>query len=503
VEFHGIHPNGFPEFPSHTCYFPGKVVLVGAGKDTRVSHATTHFQDVQHFFQRHWPQMPPPTWCNTTEALHEALHTGSTRLVYYFGVASSAGLHLEGDDPPVSWSTFAGWLQQSQSVSAVFLNLFGDAAAEAISQGRQLLRGAVTALFQCTGRDRASEAAKSGIAWLTSTLAAATPLDPVVALHRHQCGQVIAWTRYDTWRTVAPTHVDIPDLVNLLLDRWNQRAAMLQAKEDFYTYQWRRIYQTVAMGIGGCRVVEFPQMASQHLRQNKREREVIFHQRVEIHDGLRDAEDVDDWIRDTLRVASRQSVVSSVLKPELMGGNDFWFLVLGWVLPQPLRDADTGERLLRSIAEWCRTTLADDMAKSTNAANIRVISILSMETETLDLIGDLKACVLDAMDDLNEVEAFHLGELGPLAGVRRDDLQNYFRNREICSCDDRYRNDFPRLLMGSRREMPFDEAVTTIRRGDPNNWGNLYETLSDMTEDGTWPPEAYEANFWENRDAGA
>jgi hypothetical protein len=40
----------------------------------------------------------------------------------------------------------------------------------------------------------------------------------------------------------------------------------------------------------------------------------------------------------------------------------------------------------------------------------------------------------------------------------------------MCSCDDRYRDDFPRLLIGPRRrEMPFDEAVTNIRRGDPDN----------------------------------
>ena len=344
VEFHGANTTGFPEFPSHTCYFPGKVVLVGAGKDAKIPHATTHFQDALHFFQRHWPQMPTPTWCSTTAELREALSTGSTRLVYYFGAASSAGLHLEGDDPPVAWAAFAEWLQQSQSVSAVLLNLIGEDAPEVIPQGRQLLHGAVTVLFQCAARDRALDAAKASIDWLTSVFAAPTPLDPVVALHRHQCGQVIAWTRYDMWRTVAPPRVDIPDLVNLLLDRWNQRASILQAKEDFYTYKLRRIYQAVAMGIGGCRVDEFPQMASQHLRQNKRDREVFFYQRVEIHDDLHEVEDVDDCIREALRVASGQSIINALLKPNLMGGNDFWFLVLGWVLPPSLRGADTGER---------------------------------------------------------------------------------------------------------------------------------------------------------------
>ncbi len=258
------------------------------------------------------------------------------------------------------------------------------------------------------------------------------------------------------------------------------------------------------MGIGGCRVTAFPAMASQHLRQNKREREVIMYQKVEIHDQLGDADAVDDWIRDELRLASGQSVIEALLKPDRMSRNDFWFLVLGWVLPQPLHDADTGERLIRSIAEWCRTTLAEDVANRDNAANIRVISILAMETESPEVTDDLEERVLDLMDDLNDAEAFHLGELGPLTGVRLNDLQNYFRDKQICSCDDRYRDKFPRLLLGpERREMPFDEAVTTIRRGDPDNWGNLFETLSDMTEAGTWPPAAYDPGFWERDDAGA
>lgn len=157
---------------------------------------------------------------------------------------------------------------------------------------------------------------------------------------------------------------------------------------------------------------------------------------------------------------------------------------------------------MRSIAEWCRTTLAEDVASWAKTANIRVISILALETETSEVTDDLEERVLDVIDDVNDAEAFHLGELSTLAEVRRSDLQNYFRDQQSCSCDDRYRDRFPKLLLGQRREMPFDEAVTTIRRGDPDNWGNLFETLSAMTEAGTWPPAAYRPDFWEAYDAG-
>jgi hypothetical protein len=77
---------------------------------------------------------------------------------------------------------------------------------------------------------------------------------------------------------------------------------------------------------------------------------------------------------------------------------------------------------------------------------------------------------------------FHFAELEALGAVRRQDLRNYFRNEAICGCDDRYREKFPDLLLGGRKEMPFDEAVSTIRRGEPDNWGTLFDELRDLTQ---------------------
>jgi hypothetical protein len=48
--------------------------------------------------------------------------------------------------------------------------------------------------------------------------------------------------------------------------------------------------------------------------------------------------------------------------------------------------------------------------------------------------------------------------------------------------------------------MPFDEAVSAIQRGEPDNWGNLYEELNDLTASGDWPPTDYSPTFWEDRD---
>ena len=120
--------------------------------------------------------------------------------------------------------------------------------------------------------------------------------------------------------------------------------------------------------------------------------------------------------------------------------------------------------------------MLQDIQVGTQQANVRVISVVAMETASLDVADVLAARITDLTEELNREESLHLGELEALAGVRRQDLSNYFQDHQLCSCDDRYRREFPPLLIGERRrEMPFDEAVSAIRRGEPDNWGNLYE----------------------------
>jgi hypothetical protein len=205
-------------------------------------------------------------------------------------------------------------------------------------------------------------------------------------------------------------------------------------------------------------------------------------------------------VRQQLGIATRQSVLGTLLGQNTMRGNEFWFPVLGWVLQQPLEDAETGVGLIRTIAEWCHTRLLKDMQAGAQQANVRVISVMATEAASQDVADVLAARITDLTEDLNSEESFHLGELEELAGVRRQDLSNYIHDGQLCSCDDRYRREFPQLLIGGRREMPFDEAVSAIRRGEPDNWGSLFEELRDLTASGDWPPAVYTPNFWESRE---
>ncbi|KFB69053.1 toll/interleukin-1 receptor domain-containing protein [Candidatus Accumulibacter vicinus] len=492
VEFHTPGEPEFPDHPRHRCHFPGRLLLATCAQRRQAAH----FDDLRHFFQRHWPQNPEPALAADADALRGALQVGSTRLVYYYGPASRDGLLLQdaADGGCVSWSELAKWLRESRSVSLLFLNLVNEAGDEALAHGPLLLdtvKGAV--LFQCNPRAAAHAAARAGLAWLEAVFS--RRIDPVVALHRHGCGHISAWTRYSTWETVEPARLQNPDLVNLLLDRKQQRDTLSGARDEFHTDTVRRIHHVVALGTPGCRTRDFPPMIQQHLVRNQREGEVYYYQSVDLTPGIDDVQGVDDRVRRRFRLTPRQAVLDGLLDREALAGTAFCFLVLGWQAGEASGDAP---RLLRTVAEWCRTRLAAELGADGWQARVRVISIVALEAERTDELANTVDELIEAYD---AERCFHFARLERLAAVLRSDLRTYFRNETLCGCHDRYREEFPELLLGKRKEMPFDEAVSTIRRGEPDNWGNLVDELKDLAATGAWPPPHYDANFWSRRDA--
>jgi hypothetical protein len=498
VELHPHHPDGFPEFPPHACYFPGKVVLIQASEGQPPPQAVAHGRDLHHFFQRHWQDAPAALLVHTVDELRETLRAGATRLVYVYGTASVAGLFLDGTVLP--WSTLAEQLQRSQSVSAVFVNLLGDASLEAIPANRVLLDGARAVLVQWHAHTAAADAARAGLAWLNSVFVANERLDPVVALHQHGRGRVLAWTRYASWQTVAPYRLTMPELVNLLLDRRSQRAELAQAKNDFYTYQARRIYQAVAFGLQGALVHDFPGMVRQHLLHEKRPQEVFRICAVSLRGRLSNPEDIDDLVRQQYHLTPRQPVLPALLGDDTMSGNDFWFMILGWKVLPLREDAQRGKQIVRTIAIWCRTCLLQELRQNTPYANVRVLSVVTLEASSDEVSVEMKKQMTTLIKELNNEAGFHFGELAPLGRVNWQDLWNYFHDHQICSCPDPFRSEFPDLILAGRSDMAFGEAVATIKRGEPDNWGNLMEELQDMTARREWPPEEEDKNFWGARD---
>jgi hypothetical protein len=503
VELHDASGPGVPEYPLHTCYFPGKVVLFGAHDSMQTRQGAAHLADVEHFLQSRWPKAVEPLRVNTTTELRDVLRTGSTRFLYYVGSASSEGLLVHGaEEACLPWSECATLLEQAQSVSAVFLNLLGEESVAAMASARHLLAGAWAVLVQCRGRSEVDTAGREAIDWLQQVFAANVKRDPVVALYGHPRGQVTAWTRYGSWRTTPLPRFDIPELVERLLDRHSQRYALAGAKDEFYQYTERCIHHAVAFGETGARVAAFPLMVSQHLRETKREQEVFRHHSFTLTTRMDAIERVDQRVRQELGIGPHASVSGALLKADTLIGHGFWFLLLGWVLSQQLDDdrIEEVEAPLRAVADWCRNRLLPELLDSPPGVNIRALSIAAIETASATGVDRLQGVLDDMIVALNDTESFHAGELDPLGRVRLNDLTNYFRNRQVCSCHDQYRDRFPRLLLGERRDMPFDEAVDTIRRGYPDNWGNLFEELEAMSDAGEWPPASYEPTFWETRD---
>lgn len=200
-------------------------------------------------------------------------------------------------------------------------------------------------------------------------------------------------------------------------------------------------------------------------------------------------------VRRRFHLTPRQPLLEGLLDLEATAGTTFCFLVLGWQAGK----IPVNEAVLRAVADWCRSRLGAELGASGRQGKVRVISILALESEQAN---DLADTVERLIEEYDTEPGFHFGELESLAAVRRQDLRKYFRNETICGCDDRYRESFPDVLLAKRKEMPFDEAVATIRRGEPDNWGNLFDELTDMTNANppAWPPPHYDPTFWSTRD---
>jgi hypothetical protein len=190
--------------------------------------------------------------------------------------------------------------------------------------------------------------------------------------------------------------------------------------------------------------------------------------------------------------------------PEMVPGQDsFCFVVLGWALPSPGTDGQRCRAVMEAVTRWCMTRLADELAKLDQRFNLRIISILTLELAGQDLTEEIAAAVKDLRnaDEFYRNPAFHFGELEALTGIEKADLRRFFQNADRCRCSDSQREAFPDLLLAGRREMPFDQAVTTIRRGYPYKMGKLFDELSELKECGRWPPNPYSADFWKDLDA--
>lgn len=496
IELQVMQTPAQPEFPHHSdhfCIFPAQLILAGSD-----SGQNDHFNDLDRFFQHYWQENPNAAALNNADSLHAVLKTGSPRLVYYCGSASTDGLVFSTDDV-LPWPELGELIASTNSVSLLMLNLF-DADDTVIAQGQTLLNGVKAAvLFQINLTQNQHNAAKASMHWLAEVFNQQS--DPLQALYQHHHGNIAAWSRYSRWHMNAPSQLHNPELINLLLDRQAQRDALQGAKQQFYIDSRRRIHHVVAYGVPGSRTHEFPNTAKQHLVSNKHQQEIYFLQSIKIPADCEEQQEVDDLVREQLGLKQEQPVLDKLIRPEAGAGDGYCFIVLGWQVECEDIDIDSSRSIIRAISDWCRQQLSRDITSHAGQRNIRMISVIALESLAgQDWAAALKAEIDEFIDEYASDPVFHFGELERLSAVRKRDLYNYFRNDQICTYTGRHRDEFPDLILAERSEMPFDEAVSVLRRGDPHNWDNLYDELQQLTEQKRWPPDTYSPDFWETLD---
>lgn len=175
---------------------------------------------------------------------------------------------------------------------------------------------------------------------------------------------------------------------------------------------------------------------------------VYYEHSLELTPGIQDVRGIDELLRRRLRRAPQQPLLGD---PQALSGTTYCFLVLGWQAGAAQGSA-ADQLLLRAIADWCRTHLAEELAAERWQSKVRILSIIALEAPATDALAATVDTLIDeyAGTAAADKSGFHFAELDALSAVTARDLRRYFSNETICGCDNRYRLDFPELLLGGR-----------------------------------------------------
>jgi hypothetical protein len=479
-----VPPRGRPELPSHTLVMPGPTLLVFPGLDTDPA-AAAHLRDVRGLLDGLWGARKRPSLVFEAgdRAGIEARLADSPRLVYVYGRVQRGAdawcLRLDEGDGP----SFADLRRCFTAVppSALFLNLLGDEAVEALPDTACLTEvpGCRFVGLQATPRAQPETAQRAGLAWLGAILSDDRRLDPVAALHpgADLAGHVessrfaACRTAYQTWDAeLGGAQLD-EDLARLLLDRDRQRSALNQARDDFIAPRaGLRVQCFLAAGTPGNRIEDFPQQALTHLQLHHRAGVRVLLHGVRLLATDHDPDDIELRLRRALGLSPSVHPAEGLRPKQLRLSNEILLPILAWRVKP---DAEAAERraTARAVLRFSRERLAPGCPD-----DIRVLSLITLEPADRDELDALRDDLEDFDDQLtegagyNRAPSFRFQVLDPLGGVDKRHLRAYFGS-EHCSCPDDLRLAYPRLLLNGRDEMPFDEAVDLIRAARDRGWG--------------------------------
>jgi hypothetical protein len=475
------------ESTSHPFIMPGRILLVFPDHELD-PRAAAHLRDVQSFLQRLWDR-PAPIFVAADQArLAACLRDYSPRLVYVYGQVERAGGQWRLCIPDGTGGTGLGFADfhgmfSAVPPSAVFFNLLGEYASEAMPETAELLQDPACKFLalQATPRSDVGLAQETALAWLAGVLRDDLRLDPVSALHGNGHAFAACRTAYRHWDAqLGPAHLD-EDLVQLLLDRIDQRRALLQARDDFFDLSSKlRVQCFLAAGTGGNRVTDFPDQAITHLKLHTRRGVAAALCAVELLGTDTDPDRLE--LRYRRRFGLRPSAaLSDALRPGPMRqSNESALALLAWTVVDGAT-ADQRRAIARAVVQWSRERLAPACPD-----DLRIISLLALETadwdELTELFEDLETFdeSLTRGGEYQRTASFRFEPLDPLTGVTRRDLSKYF-DSEHCTCHDGLRRDYPGLLLAGRKEMSFEEAVRLIRAARDRGWHAMKAELEART----------------------
>jgi hypothetical protein len=332
--------------------------------------------------------------------------------------------------------------------------------------------------LQTTPRAQAETAQRAGLAWLKDVLSDDRRLDPVTALHGNGHAFAACRTAYQEWDPqLGEAHLD-EDLAQLLLDRTNQRARLLQARADFFDLASKlRVQSFLVAGTPGNRLGDFPGQAIAHLQLHPQERVYAYLCPVEVHASDTDPERLETRYRRRQGLRPGVGLAEGLRPPQVRQSNEYLLPLIAWTLAGP---ADAGQRqaVASAILRWSRERLAVGCPD-----DLRVISLIALEPADAEELEDLRDDLqgfddsLTAGAEYNPTAGFRFEAMEPLSGVRKHDLRRYFDWREVCNCPDDLRLVYPDLLLDGRREMPFEEAVALIREARDRGWHAMKTAL--------------------------
>jgi hypothetical protein len=448
--------------------------------------ASAHLRDVQNLLQQLWDKPAPIFVAADAARLGAYLRDYAPRLVYYYGRAERAGDEWRLRIPNGASGNGLGFvalkgLFSSVPPSAMFFNLLGEAAAEALPQTAVLVREPACKLvaLQATPRSQADLAQRAAMAWLTGVLSDDKRLDPVWALHDNGHAFAACRAAYQQWDPqLGEAHLD-EDLAHLLLDRTRQRSRLLQARDDFFDLSSKlRVQCFLAAGTRGNRVADFPQQAITHLQIHLKPGVHAYLCPVELVPTDSDPDRLESRYRRRLGLAPSAGLVEALRPAQVRRSNEYLLPVLAWTLGGE-STAEQRCAVARAIVHLSRERLAVGCPD-----DLRVISLIALETEDAGELDALREDIeaydegLTAGKEYRRTAGFRFEVLEPLSGVRKPDLRHYF-DSEFCSCPDGLRLGYPDLLLRGQREMRFEDAVALIREARDRGWHAMQAELAN------------------------